>query len=441
MNPMLLSGQPDPAPEQIPLRAGPLSAVYERGDLRYVCLADREIVRRIYVAVRDANWGTVPAVISGESIERDEVSFTVRYTATHREGPIHFRWEAAITGGADGSLSFIMEGRALSAFRRNRLGFCVLHPMEMAGQAAEVGHDDGTVTLGEFPVRISPHQPFKSMRSIRAGEVEMTFEGEVFEMEDQRNWTDAFFAELNRNRPETRHLDALVFSINPQVHAFDNPSLVENLAAQQAAVESARAFSDGRKVLVSPVTFRMRWNPNATAPEPLVPPGELPPQVDPRQLSLFGAGWTLGSLKYLALGRASSLTYFETTGFGGVMERSSGSPLPGRFPSRPGQVYPLFHVLAGVRELAGGELVETLSSRPLEVEGLLLRRGEARRWLIAGYAPEPQTVRVRGLPRRGVVRILQPTGEIKELELDTPEGEVEIELGPYEVRQIDSRGE
>ena len=31
-------------------------------------------------------------------------------------------------------------------------------------------------------------------------------------------------------------------------------------------------------------------------------------------MSLFGAGWTAGSLKYLAEGGAHSLTYYETTG-------------------------------------------------------------------------------------------------------------------------------
>src|SRR5262249_27380540 len=36
-------------PPTTPLRAGPLELLYEAGDLRYVRLGDREVVRRIYV--------------------------------------------------------------------------------------------------------------------------------------------------------------------------------------------------------------------------------------------------------------------------------------------------------------------------------------------------------------------------------------------------------
>ncbi len=46
-------------PEQRVLRAGPLTMLYENGDLRYIRLGEHEIVRRLYVAVRDRNWGTV----------------------------------------------------------------------------------------------------------------------------------------------------------------------------------------------------------------------------------------------------------------------------------------------------------------------------------------------------------------------------------------------
>jgi phosphomannomutase len=43
---------------------------------------------------------------------------------------------------------------------------------------------------------------------------------------------NANFTELNRARPSLDPLDLLCYSINPQVHAFDNASLAETLAAQ-----------------------------------------------------------------------------------------------------------------------------------------------------------------------------------------------------------------
>ena len=115
-------------------------------------------------------------------------------------------------------------------------------------------------------------------------------------------------------------LDLVCYSINPQVHAFDNSSLIETLEAQAITADSACQFTDGLPIVVTPVTLLARFNPNATGPEPEPAPGELPSQVDIRQMSLFGAGWTLGSIKYLSESGASSVTYYETTGWRGVME-------------------------------------------------------------------------------------------------------------------------
>ena len=118
--------------------------------------------------------------------------------------------------------------------------------------------------------------------------------------------SDAYFTELNRERPPADALDFVSYSLNPQVHAFDDASLTETLEAQALTVKSARRFAAGKSVHVGPVTLQPRFNPNATGPEPEPPPGELPAQVDPRQLSLLGAGWTLGSVKYLSAGGAAA---------------------------------------------------------------------------------------------------------------------------------------
>ena len=141
--------------------------------------------------------------------------------------------------------------------------------------------------------------------------------------------------------------------------------------------ESARAFCGDLPLAVTPITLRKRVNPYATGPAPPVPPGELPPPVDPRQMSLFGAGWTLGGLKYLAESGVASVTFYETTGWLGVMEREAGCPLPDKFPSRPGMVFPLFHVLADANEFAGGRRAAG-ACRPTRCafDGLALRRGD-----------------------------------------------------------------
>ena len=90
--------------------------------------------------------------------------------------------------------------------------------------------------------------------------------------------TNAYFAELNRQRPPRR--THACYSINPQVHTFDDLSLLETLEAQPSTVESAAQLCDG-KLIISPITLRPRFNPNATDP---TKQRELPSTVtaDPR---------------------------------------------------------------------------------------------------------------------------------------------------------------
>jgi len=204
--------------------------------------------------------------------------------------------------------------------------------------------------------------------------------------------TDAFFTELNRERPPHHAADGLVYSLNPQVHAFDDASLVETLAVHAVTLDTARAFSGGKPIYVGPVTFKMRWNPNATSPDPAPLPGQLPRQADARQMSVFGAGWTLGSLKYLATGGAAAVTYFETTGCLGVMATERGSAQPDQFPDVPGGVYPMYHVFADLADFAEAQVIDLQSSDPLKVDGWGVRRDGRERWLIANFVDVEQTL-------------------------------------------------
>jgi hypothetical protein len=267
--------------------------------------------------------------------------------------------------------------------------------------------------------------------------------------------TDAFFAELNRGRPPLEHLDLLCYSVNPQVHAFDNRSLIETLEAQAATVESVRQFSGGRPIAVSPVTLRPRYNPNATGPEPAVGQQELPPQVDPRQMSLFGAAWTLGSLKYLGRSAAYSATYYETTGWRGVMELASGSEKPELFPSIAGSVFPLYHVLADVGQWRDAQLLSTESNDPLQLEGLALRRGGDKRIILANLSEGPRSVTIVGIGGSAALRLLDERSAEKAMTdavrwRDSPTGQrkrikgsgmqLTLELMPLAVACIDTEG-
>src|SRR5207244_3975743 len=103
------------------------------------------------------------------------------------------------------------------------------------------------------------------------------------------------------------------------------------------------------------------------------------------------------------------VTFYETTGWRGVMERESGSPLPEQFRSLPGAVFPLYHVLADAGEFSGGHVIRSSTSDPLALQCLALRRGERLRLLIANLSPEPREVTVHGLTGPARMRLLDET--------------------------------
>jgi len=196
---VLYYGTESPIAQQLPLRAGPLSLLLFEGTLQYVKLGDREILRRVYFALRDHNWDTVPVRLSNLRKEVRDDSFRITYEAYNKHNDVDFGWEGIITGQTDGTITFAMRGEARSTFLRNRLGFCVLHPVrECVGRPCRIECENGAILDTYFPQPISPHQPFMDVRAASHEIVpgvwaEVRFDGEVFETEDQRNWTDSSY--------------------------------------------------------------------------------------------------------------------------------------------------------------------------------------------------------------------------------------------------------
>jgi D-apionolactonase len=180
-------------------RAGPLTAELEAGNLRYIRYHGREMIRAISFIVRDENWGTYAPQIYDLNLLEEPEFFRVTYSAMVRDNAKAFRYAATIVGKADGSLSFSADGQAISDFLTNRTGFVVLHPIEgVSGAPCTVEHVDGKREETRFPLLIDPIQPMSALRAITheflpGVKVTCRMEGDTFEMEDQRNWTDASY--------------------------------------------------------------------------------------------------------------------------------------------------------------------------------------------------------------------------------------------------------
>jgi hypothetical protein len=194
-------GAEKPITRPVALRAGPVTMVFEPDTavLRHVRLGDHEVCRAIYAAVRDQNWATIRPQITNFQSEIEKDHFKLTFDVHCQNNQVEYFWRGQITGTADGRITYSFDGESKSEFLRNRIGICVLHPItECAGKPVTIEHDDGAVENGTFPKEIAPNQPFKEIRvlsyEVQAGiRAEFRFEGEIFEMEDQRNWCDASF--------------------------------------------------------------------------------------------------------------------------------------------------------------------------------------------------------------------------------------------------------
>jgi hypothetical protein len=576
------TGRTGEAPVETLLKAGKLDMIYCNGSLRYISAGSIELIRMIYAAVRDRDWLTITPSIENEKIEVQGNSFVIKIRCLYQSETVKFSAEYIIEGKQDNSVTVSMEGRALEKSEKNRIGFCILHPIEgYSGRKCNIVHTDGSTEQSAFPEEISKYQVFTDIRSMTwlADETKcrIDFEGDIFETEDQRNWTDASFktystplslpfpaniekdtriyqkvvfrvdgyidttpcatektvikllhketfripsvgicqstrsipmnkneikvlrairfdhyrvdlhlygkewkskaekavsessdlgypiefalffddnsiqqitsftkwyarrklsvssilifhrsypstpdnlarqvipflrevdpevktvtgtnanfAQINRNRPGDTGNDLICFSIQPQEHGSDNPTLVENLKAQEYTVLSAKRFARNKEIIISPVTIQRRLNANNTFVELPWIGSDIPPQVDSRQISLFGGCWTTGSLKYLCDSGADSVTYFETTGERGIIQGDKDSQWPLHFPSMKGMIFPVYHVLKFLLSNKSLNMIKSTSSRPLLIDCLAMTDGKQVRVLLVNFTGTSQSLK------------------------------------------------
>jgi D-apionolactonase len=203
-----LSGRAEPPHASTPVELGRLRLRLGPLEARSIFLDDDELVRRLFFAVRGTDWGTASNELVESGVSRNSAAFTLTTTAVSVDvrHKIDFAWTGNLTGTAGGSISFAVSGTARSAFDFGRIGLCVLHPPDFAGGRYRARTVDGWIE-GELSHEISPQMPgphgfgeplfqaFHELVLLRADGFgsHLELEGDLFELEDQRNWTDASY--------------------------------------------------------------------------------------------------------------------------------------------------------------------------------------------------------------------------------------------------------
>lgn len=204
----LIYGTSTAEPDRQTFDLGDMSLLWQEGSIRRLCYQETEIVRGISAVIRDRNWGTHHPLTVASWHYLNKNDLTLEHTFQIREGDvatgkcwINGSLEVILT---DLTINITLVLHALEDFTTCRSGLSVLLPLHgVVGAPIDVVHTDGHLESGHFPDRISPSQPFVAIRSLHYAPtatvaVGLEFTGDIFEMEDQRNWSDASFKVYNR---------------------------------------------------------------------------------------------------------------------------------------------------------------------------------------------------------------------------------------------------
>ena len=454
------------------LHAGPIEVKFEDGELRYIRAGGKEIVRRIYFAVRDKSWSTPAPEFSRMDLENSGDGFRIQLAAHCKSDEVDYEWTGVITGTKEGRIVFEAEGTPNVDFKSGRIGLCTLFGIEsLVGQSFETLDDKGTVTAGSFPEFVSPGLVAKKFQTLRyttatGMKVSCTLEGSTYDMEDQRNWGDTSckaYAPLRYSYPtakkgqhehetitlevsgvpdaKTPVADTVEIHIGKtpiegaKIPAFTTADRAQNPIGFVDANMHRQKFADANWLTFSYTSLnhlpdddtlmenvRGVWHQARTAKQfapkasirfaPItVQPGSSNPDV--RNGKAIAAAWTAALIKYLSLG--------------GVNEMA--------FSVGPG---PVDAVIKNILPSAGKQLLET-TVKPAEsgIEAFAYDDAEGKALWLINTTTEKRQIRVEetGTPDKvKIFRVLEDTAA--KTEDNIADGHVAITLAPYEVCRI-----
>lgn len=183
------------APAQT-IESGPWRLQLRGDELADIEYRGHPVLRGIRPVVRDHDWKTLAPAVETSTAGGDGDTFTMRRVITFTGYAAEYRAELTLSLSGD-ELTVAFDGTAACDFRSNRIGLVVLHRPDDAGRRVVVTAPDKTWIEGAFPTGISAHQPFVNIAAMgwerNGSDFRLEFSGDIFETEDQRNWTDASF--------------------------------------------------------------------------------------------------------------------------------------------------------------------------------------------------------------------------------------------------------
>lgn len=458
------------------LRAGPVRVKFQDGELRYLCVGDREIVRRVYFAVRDERYDTVMPEFSEVVVDAADDAFTIRLAATCSNDVAGFAWTGTIAGTADGRITFQVSGRAERDFKPPRIGLNVLYgTAALAGQAYELIGETGAVTPGEFPRLVAAKllsESFRTLRYTAADGLQVTVglaDGK-FGMEDQRNFGDSSYKafsgmafkymDVKQGEQGAQALTIAVKGAPAAAEPAAQPLRVTlggalpgaslpkiqtspakragfgeingNSARHTAATELAWGFNvamhmpdDDTFMENIPAVVDQVKSVRAFAAQAKIRIGPVTfnspyprPGPDPRNQGLFGAAWVVRMMKYL--GRAGVAEAGFDVGAGAAAD-----------------------AVQELAKFAGGPLLTTAldgGGIPATVEVLAVEADSQRQLWVVNLTDQPETVTLAGLGAGAAVRIEHGAAwgaeRPKPRTATAARGEIALELAPFEVCRL-----
>lgn len=220
----------------------------------------------------------------------------------------------------------------------------------------------------------------------------------------------SFFTELNRKRPPAKLLDFAMNTTCPIVHAADDRSVMETLEALPYQINTARTYLGKTSHRVGPSAIGCRDNPHGATFTPN-PDNEriCLVKADPRSRGLFGAAWLLGYIATFARTGIESLTVGAPTGPRGVIYRKTQNIQPYYDDLSGPAVFPAYHIVAGLMNSAGQQLVETNSSDDQKVLGFAHRGKKGTTLWVANLTANNQQIKIGGGKGEMIGTILDET--------------------------------